>query len=107
MTLKSKAVEALDHGEARRLDAPLDHAALAVDQLELGQTQEIENVVDAFRGALPGDLVVLSQEGRELERLEVVGEQQLRCVGHARSPGSRLIYDLADVVATRARGRYG
>ena len=30
--LEVEAVEALDHGEARRLDAPLDHAALAVDR---------------------------------------------------------------------------
>ena len=41
------------------------------------------------------------------KRLEVVGEQHLRCVGHAPSPDSRLMYDLADVIATRARGRYG
>ena len=105
--LEVEAVEALDHGEARRLDAPLDHAALAVDQLELGESQQVADVIDAFRGALPGDLVVLAQEGRPLQRLEVVGEQHLRCVGHAPSPDSRLMYDLADVIATRARGRYG
>ena len=105
--LEVEAVEALDHGEARRLDAPLDHAALAVDQLELGESQQVADVIDAFRGALPGDLVVLAQEGRQLQRLEVVGEQHLRCVGHAPSPDSRLMYDLADVIATRARGRYG
>ena len=105
--LEVEAVEALDHGEARRLDAPLDHAALAVDQLELDESQQVADVIDAFRGALPGDLVVLAQEGRQLQRLEVVGEQHLRCVGHAPSPDSRLMYDLADVIATRARGRYG
>ena len=69
--------------------------------------RQVADVIDAFRGALPGDLVVLAQEGRQLQRLEVVGEQHLRCVGHAPSPDSRLMYDLADVVATRARGRYG
>ena len=105
MTLKSKLSRLF--GEARRLDAPLDHAALAVDQLELGESQQVADVIDAFRGALPGDLVVLAQEGRQLQRLEVVGEQHLRCVGHAPSPDSRLMYDLADVIATRARGRYG
>ena len=105
--LEVEAIEALDHGEARRLDAPLDHAALAVDELELGKTQKIANVVDAFRGTLPGDLVVLPQERRQLQPLEVVDEQHLPCVGHAPSPDSRLMYDLADVVATRARGRYG
>ena len=75
--------------------------------LELGESQQVADVIDAFRGALPGDLVVLAQEGRQLQRLEVVGEQHLRCVGHAPSPDSRLMYDLADVIATRARGRYG
>ena len=107
MTLEVEAVEALDHGEARRLDAPLDHAAFPIYQLELGESQQVADVIDAFRGALPGDLVVLAQEGRQLQRLEVVSEQHLRCVGHAPSPDSRLMYDLADVVATRARGRYG
>ena len=53
-------------------------------------------------------LHVLALDGsRQLQRLEVVGEQHLRCVGHAPSPDSRLMYDLADVIATRARGRYG
>ena len=69
--------------------------------------KKIANVVDAFRGTLPGDLVVLPQDRRKLQPLEVVDEQQPWCVGHALSPGSRLMYDLADVVATRARGRYG
>ncbi len=31
-------------------------------------------MVDAFGGTLPGKLVLLAQEGRQLERLEVVGE---------------------------------
>ena len=44
--LEVEAVEALDHGEARRLDAPLDHAALAVDQLELGESQQVADVID-------------------------------------------------------------
>ncbi len=64
-------------------------------------------MIDALGGALPGDLVVLPQERRQLQHLEVVVQQHLRCVGHARSPDSRLMYDLADVAATRARGRYG
>ncbi len=64
-------------------------------------------MIDALGRTLPGDLVVLPQECRQLQRLEVVGEQDLRHVGHALSPDSRLMYDLADVVATRARGKYG
>ena len=105
MTLKSKASRLLDHGEARRLDPPLDHAAFPIDEPELGEPQQVADVIDALGRALPGDLVELAQEGRQLQGLEVVDEQHLRCVGHARSPDSRLMYDLADVIATRAFGR--
>ena len=38
-------------------------------------------MVDAVPGALPRDLVVFPQEGRQLELLQVVGEQDL---GHFR-----------------------
>ena len=107
MTLKSKLSRLLTTGKRAALMRRSTMRALAVDQLELGESQQVADVIDAFRGALPGDLVVLAQEGRQLQRLEVVGEQHLRCVGHAPSPDSRLMYDLADVIATRARGRYG
>ena len=46
-------------------------------------------MVDAFGGALPGQLVVLAQEGRQLQRLEVVREQNLRRVAHGAAPASR------------------
>ena len=46
-------------------------------------------MVDALGGALPGELVVLAQEGRQLERLEVMGEQDLGRVAHAAAPVSR------------------
>ena len=107
MTLKSKLSRLLTTGKRAALMRRSTMRRLAVDQLELGESQQVADVIDAFRGALPGDLVVLAQEGRQLQRLEVVGEQHLRCVGHAPSPDSRLMYDLADVIATRARGRYG
>ena len=73
-----EAVEALHGRELGRLDAALHHAPLAIDQLLLGQPQQEAGIVDAFGGALPGDLVVLAQEGRQLQRLEVVGQQNLR-----------------------------
>jgi hypothetical protein len=34
-------------------------------------------MIDAFGGALPGQLLMLAQEGRQLQRLEMVGEQDL------------------------------
>ena len=72
-----EAVEALHGREPRLLDAALDHAPLAVDQLQFGQAQQIAGMVDALGGALPGELVVLAQERRQLERLEVMSKQKL------------------------------
>jgi hypothetical protein len=47
-----------DNGE-RRLDAPLHHAPLPVDQLELDQSGQEPDVVQTFGRALAGELVVL------------------------------------------------
>src|SRR6202171_5033415 len=69
-------------GNTRLLDAALDHPPLAVDQFELDQAQQITRVVDAFGSALLGELVVFAQEARQLECLQVMGEQQLGRVGH-------------------------
>ena len=60
----------------------LHHAPLAIDQLLLGQAQQEAS-------ALASDLVVLAQEGRQLQRFEVVGEQDLRRVAHEPAPASR------------------
>ena len=46
-------------------------------------------MVNALGGALPGKLVVVAQEGRQLERLEVMGEQKLGRVAHDATPVSR------------------
>ena len=100
-----EAVEALHGRELGRLDAALDHAPLAIDQLLLGQPQQEAGIVDAFGGALAGDLVVLAQEGRQLQRLEVVGQQNLRRVAHDAAPARSSMYERADVVATVAFGR--
>ena len=47
--LEVEAVEAFDGGEPGLSDPPLDHAALTVDQFQLGQTDKIPHMV----GALP------------------------------------------------------
>src|SRR5680860_1842415 len=59
-----EAVEAFDGREPRRLDAPLDRAALAINHLHLGQPHQVTGMVDAFSRTQPGDLVVLPQERR-------------------------------------------
>ena len=45
--LEVEGVQALDHREPGRPDAAFDHATLAFDQLELGQSQQIAHVIDA------------------------------------------------------------
>ena len=89
MRQEVEAVEAFDRREPCLLDPPLDHPPFPLDQLQFGQAQQIAGMVDALGGALPGELVVLAQEGRQLERLEVMGEQKLRRVGHDAAPVSR------------------
>ena len=56
--------------EDRAFYATLDHPAFPVDQLEVGQRQQIANVIDAAAGALPRKLVVLAQEGRRFSGRE-------------------------------------
>ena len=77
-----ETVEAFHCREPRLLDAALDHPPFPVDQFEFGQAQQVTRVVDALGGALLGDLVVFAQERRQLERLEVMGEQKLGRIAH-------------------------
>ena len=85
--LEVEAVQAFGRRELRRLDAPLDHAALALDQLEFAEPQQVLHVIAALGRALPGELGVFALEGRQPELLEVVLQQHLRRVGHAAVPG--------------------
>jgi len=73
------------HG-GRRLDPALDHPALAVDQFELHQPGEELHMILPLGGALAGELGVFPEERRQLQRLEMVVEQQLRGVAHAGPP---------------------
>jgi hypothetical protein len=87
--LEVEAVEALGGRELCCLDAALDHPALAVDQLQLHQPGEELHMILPLGGALAGELGVFPEEGRQLQRLEVVVEQQLRRVAHAEPPAIR------------------
>jgi len=63
-------------------------AAHAAGQFQFHQTREELNVIQPLGGALAGELVVLPQERRQLERLEMIREQDLRGLGQAASPDS-------------------
>jgi hypothetical protein len=84
-----EAVEAFGDRELRGLDAPLDHAPFPVDKFKLDQTGQELDVVLALGRALAGELVVFPQKGRQLQRLQVMREQNLRGFGHAAFPDSR------------------
>src|SRR3954454_1052583 len=66
---KIEGVQALHRREAGLANAPLNQAALAVDQLQFGQAQQVSRVINALAGTFAGDLLVLAQKGRQLERL--------------------------------------
>ena len=78
-----EAVQAFDGREPGGLDAPLDHPPFPVDQFQFDEPGEISDMVHAFRRTLPGQLLMLAQECRQLESLEVMGKQDFRGVAHA------------------------
>jgi hypothetical protein len=86
---KSKLSRLLTDGEPCLLDPPFDHSTFPLDQLQFGQPQQIADMIDRIGRALPGQLVVLTQEARQLQRLQVMGEQDLRRVAHDATPLSR------------------
>ena len=71
-----EAVEALDRWEPRFLDPTLHHASLSIDQLQFGEAQQKADMVEILGGALPSKLLILAQERRQLERLQVMSEQK-------------------------------
>ncbi len=83
IAVKSKRVERLYRREARLADAALDHAPFAIDELQLDQAHQIARVIEPFGGAKGRDFVVLAQDGRQLQLLEMMGEQYFRRRAHA------------------------
>ena len=75
----------------RGLDATLDHPALALDQFQLAEPQQILRVILALGRALPCEFDVFAVEGRQAELPEVVLQQHLRRVVHLAAPDIRLM----------------
>ena len=68
-----EAVQAFDGRELRSLDAALDHSPFPVDQFEFDKPCQVSDMVQPFRRALAGQLLMFAQECRQLQRLEVMG----------------------------------
>ena len=71
--------------------ATLHHASLSIDQLQFGEAQQKADMVETLGGALPSKLLILAQERRQLERLQVMSEQKLGRIGHDDAPASKLM----------------
>lgn len=78
-----KTVEAFGGRELRSLDAALDHPPLAVDQFQFHEARQELDMVQPFGGALTRNPLVFPQERGQLQRLQMVGKQELRGLGHS------------------------
>jgi hypothetical protein len=77
-----ETVEAFHCRKPCLLDAALDCPPFPIDQFQFGQAQQVAGVVDTLGSALLSQLVVFAQKRWQLERLEMMGEQQLGRVAH-------------------------
>ena len=78
-----EGVQTLYGKETGRPDAPFHHSLVAVDELQLGQTQQVFRVVHILGGALSRHLAVLSEEAGQPELLQVVFQEQCGPLAHA------------------------
>ena len=89
MALKSKLSRLLATGNFAALMRRLDHAPFAIDQFQLHQPGQELNMIQALGRALARHFLVFPQEGRQLQGLEVVCQQDVGPVRHAASSDSR------------------
>ena len=78
-----EGVQTLGGGEAGGADPALHQALVSVGEFHFGQAQQVVGVADALGGALGSQLAVLSQEGGQLQFLEMVIKEQRGLVAHA------------------------
>ncbi len=75
-----EAVHGLDDRELRLPDAPFGGAALAVQQLQFGDAEQVVLIVNLLDRTLPCHLVILAQDGWQPQFLKVMLQQKLRRV---------------------------
>jgi hypothetical protein len=61
-------------------DSPLGSPLFALQQFQLGQTQQIAGMVHTFRRTLLSNLMVLAMERGQTQSFEMMLEQELRRV---------------------------
>ena len=71
-----EGVQALRGGEACGADAAQHHALVAVNEFQFGKPKQVVGMVGTCGGALGGQLAVFTQEGGQLEFLQVVFQKQ-------------------------------
>ena len=86
-----RLVQRRDGRESGGPDPPLHHALVAVDELQLGEAQQVLGMVHTLGGALRGHLPVLSQDAEQLQLLQMVFQQQRGPVVHAALPDNRVM----------------
>ena len=82
--LEVEALELFDDGEPGLPDAALDQPALAVDHLQLHQPGQELDMIQALGRALARQFLVFPQEGRQLQSLQVMLEQDAGGLSHGR-----------------------
>ena len=78
---------------------------MAVDKLQLGESEQVFRVVHILGGGLGGHPPLLPQEAGQLQLLQVMFQEQCGSLAHAALPDRSVIYSLADVVPTLTLGR--
>jgi hypothetical protein len=79
-----EGVHGLDDRELRLPDATFRGPALAIQQLQFCDAQQVVLIVHLLNRALPCHLVILAQDRGQAEFLQMMFQQQLRRVGRMR-----------------------
>ena len=67
-----EGVQTLHRGEPGGADPQLHHALVAVDELKLGEAQQVLGMIHTLGGALRGHLTVFPEKAGQLQLLQVV-----------------------------------
>ena len=67
-----EGVQAFHGGEAGGADPPLHHALVPVDELKLGQSEQVLGMIHTLGGALRGQLPVFPEKAGQLQFLQMM-----------------------------------